>query len=187
MKYNLQFAQALRAGFPAPPQSYYQRIDDTIALLQNRDEAQARIKAKAGMPFLKAARIAAAACAAAVLLSSCTFAVKPALAAELPLIGDAVYALSPTVSVNEEKLNKAAEMVKSAAAAFATGDYSAAASLFYQGDSWTEDEDTYLTAKYLRYILRSAEAFAGDGAATEAVSFTVMGANANQKHFVLRR
>ena len=70
MKYNLQFAQALRAGFPAPPQSYYQRIDDTIALLQNRDEAQARIKAKAGMPFLKAARIAAAACAAAVLLSA---------------------------------------------------------------------------------------------------------------------
>lgn len=59
MKYNLQFAQALRAGFPAPPQSYYQRIDDTIALLQNRDEAQARIKAKAGMPFLKAALNAA--------------------------------------------------------------------------------------------------------------------------------
>ena len=147
MKYNLQFAQALRAGFPAPSQSYYQRIDDTIALLQNRDEAQARIKAKAGMPFLKAARIAAAACAAAVLLSACTFAVKPALAAELPLIGDAVYALSPTVSVNAEKLNKAAEMVKSAAAAFATGDYSTAAALFYQGDGWAEDKDTYLTAK----------------------------------------
>lgn len=183
MKYNLQFAQALRAGFPAPPQSYYQRIDDTIALLQNRDEAQARIKAKAGMPFLKAARIAAAACAAAVLLSACTFAVKPALAAELPLIGDAVYALSPTVSVNAEKLNKAAEMVKSAAAAFATGDYSTAAALFYQGDGWAEDKDTYLTAKYLHYILCSAEAFAGDGAATEAVSFAVMGANAHQKAF----
>ncbi len=183
MKYNPQFVQELRAGFPAPPQSYYQRINHTIALLQKRDEAQAKVKTKAGMPFLKAARIAAAACAAAVLLSACTFAVKPALAAELPLIGDAVYALSPTVSVNEGKRIEAAETVKSAAAAFAAGDYGAAGALFYQGDRWAEDKDTYLTAKYLHYILHGAEVFAGDGTTAETVSFTVTEASAQQKAF----
>lgn len=183
MKYNLQFAQALRAGFPAPLQSYYKRIDDTIVLLQNRDKAQAKAKSKEGLPFLKAARIAAAVCAAVVLLSACTFAVKPALAAELPLISDAVYALSPTVSVNAEKLNKAAEMVKSAAAALATGDYTAAGALFYQGNSWVEDNDTYLTAKYLHYMLHNAEAFAGDGAAAETVSFIVTDASVQQRAF----
>ena len=183
MKYNPQFAQALKAGFPAPSQRYYKRIDDTIARLQNQDKAQAMVERKAGMPFLKAARIAAASCAAMVLLSACTFAVKPALAAELPLIGGAVYALSPTVSVNAEKLNKAAELVKSAAAALATGDHPTAGSLFYQGDKWAEDSDTYLSAKYLHYILHSAEAFAGDGAAAETVTFSVTDVAADQKAF----
>ncbi len=183
MKYNLQFAQTLKAGFPVPPQGYYQRIDDTIALLQNRDKAQAKVKRKEGLPFLKAARIAMAACVAIVLLSACTFAVKPALAAELPLISDAVYALSPTVSVNAEKLNEAAEMVNSAAAAFAVGNYPTAAALFYQGNGWAEDKDTYLTAKYLHYILCSEEAFAGDGTTAETLSFKVIDANAQQKAF----
>lgn len=182
MKYDMQFADALRAGFPAPAHGYYKRIDDTIALLQSRDEALTCVKSKHTAPFIKIVRIAAAACAAAVLLSACTFAVKPALAAELPLIGDAVYALSPMVSANEEKLNKVADMVKSAAANLAAGEYSAAESLFYQGDKWTEDSDTYLSAKYLHYVLHSAETFAGDGAA-ETVSFIVTDANAQRKAF----
>lgn len=182
MKYDMQFAHTLRAGFPAPSQGYYKRIDETIALLQSRDKALTRAKGMRTAFITKAARIAAAACAAAVLLSACTFAVKPALAAELPLVGDAVYALSPTISADNEKLNKAAEMVKSAAASFAIGDYSEAESLFYQGSRWAEDSDTYLSAKYLHYVLHSAEAFAEDGAA-ETVSFIVTGANAQRKAF----
>ncbi len=182
MEYDMQFAHTLRTGFPAPSQGYYKRIDDTIALLQSRDKALTNAKSKHTAPFIKAVRIAAAACAAAVLLSACTFAVKPALAAELPLIGDAVYALSPMVYANEEKLNKVADMVKSAAANFAIGDYSAAESLFYQGDKWTEDSDTYLSAKYLHYILHSAETFAGNGAA-ETAAFAVTDANAQRKAF----
>lgn len=182
MKYDMQFAHALKTGLPAPSQGYYKRIDETIALLQSQDEALTCAKSKHTAPFIKIARIAAAACAAAVLLSACTFAVKPALAAELPLVGDAVYALAPTVSVNAEKLNKAAEMVKSAAASFAIGDYSEAESLFYQGSRWAEDSDTYLSAKYLHYVLHSAEAFAEDGAA-ETVSFVVTDASVQQKAF----
>lgn len=182
MKYDMQFAHTLRAGFPAPSQGYYKRIDETIALLQSQDEALTCAKSKHTAPFIKIARIAAAACAAAVLLSACTFAVKPALAAELPLIGDAVYALSPMVSANEEKLNKVADMVKSAAANLAAGEYSAAESLFYQGDKWTEDSDTYLSAKYLHYVLHSAETFAGNGAA-ETAAFIVTDASVQQKAF----
>lgn len=182
MKYDMQFAHTLRAGFPAPSQGYYKRIDDTIALLQSQDKALTCAKSKHTAPFIKIVRIAAAACAAAVLLSACTFAVKPALAAELPLVGDAVYALSPTMSADEEKLSKAAEMVKSAAAGFAIGDYSEAESLFYQGSRWAEDSDTYLSAKYLHYVLHSAEAFAEDGAA-ETVSFVITDASVQQKAF----
>lgn len=182
MKYDMQFAHTLRAGFPAPSQGYYKRIDETIALLQSRDEALTCAKSKHTAPFIKAVRIAAAACAAAVLLSACTFAVKPALAAELPLVGDAVYALAPTVSVNAEKLNRAAEMVKSTAAAFAMGDYPTAASLFYHGNKLVEDDDTYMSAKYLHYVLHSAETFAEDGAA-ETVSFVVTDASVQQKAF----
>lgn len=182
MKYDMQFAHTLRAGFPAPSQGYYKRIDETIAFLQIRDKALTRAKGMRTAFITKAARIAAAACAAAVLLSACTFAVKPALAAELPLVGDAVYALSPTMSADDEKLNKAAEMVKSAAASFAVGDYSAAESLFYQGSRWAEDSNTYLSAKHLHYILHSAEAFAEDGAA-ETVSFVVTDASVQQRAF----
>ena len=183
MKYDLQFTQELRTGFPAPSQSYYKRIDDTIALLQSRDKVQTRVKAKARAPFLKTARIATASSAAAVLLSAGIFAVKPALAAELPFVGDAVYAMSPTISASEERLNKAAEMVKSAAASLAIGDYSTAGSLFYQGSKWMEDNDTYMSAKYLHHMLHSAETFAGDGAAAETVSFIVTDASVQQRAF----
>lgn len=185
MKHDLQFTQALKAGFPVPPQSYYQRIDDTIALLQKRDQASARSKGHiqhSGM-LVRTIRTVAAVCAAMLFLSVCTFAVKPALAAELPLIGDAVYALAPTVSAKGEKLEEVAGLVKAAAAAFATGDYAAADALFYHGESWTADEDAYQTAKYLYYILHSAEAFPGDGTKAEAVSFTVTEAAAEQKAF----
>ena len=182
MKYDMQFAHALKAGLPTPSQGYYKRIDETIAFLQCRDKALTRAKGMRTAFITKAARIAAAACAAAVLLSACTFAVKPALAAELPLVGNTVYALAPTVSVNAEKLNRAAEMVKSTAAAFAMGDYPTAASLFYHGNKWVEDDDTYMSAKYLHYVLHSAEAFAEDGAA-ETVSFVITDASVQQKAF----
>ena len=181
MKYDMQFAHTLKAGLPTPSRGYYQRIDETIALLQSQDKALTSSKSKRTAFITKAVRIAAA-CAAAVLLAACTFAVKPALAAELPLVGDAVYALSPTMSADDEKLSKAAEMVKSAAAGFAIGDYSAAESLFYQGSRWTKDSDTYLSAKYLHYILHNAEAFAENGAA-KTVSFVVTDASVQQKAF----
>ena len=50
MKYDMQFAHTLRAGFPAPSQGYYKRIDETIALLQSRDEALTCAKSKHTAP-----------------------------------------------------------------------------------------------------------------------------------------
>ena len=183
MRHNdRQFIQSLKAGIPTPPQSYYQKIDDTIALLKKHDEEHISVKTRHGQFVSKSLHIATA-CIVAVLLFVCTFAVKPSLAAELPLISNVVYALSPTISVNAEKLNRVSELIKSAVMSFAMGDYTSASALFYEGDNWEEDKYTYATAKYLHYLLHSTEKAPGEETTAEAVSFTVVNANAHQKAF----
>ena len=179
MEHNSQFSQLLKSAFPTPSREYSCRIDEVVAHLRKSDGKRAN-HVKTSLSF---ARIAVAACAAILLLSVCTFAIKPALAAELPFLGNAVYTLSPTVSLDGDKLNVLSELIKTAATAFAMGDYAAVSAMFYQGDGWYEDENTLLAAKYLHYILYSTEALPNNDSSAEATLISVIDESGRQRAF----
>ncbi len=101
----------------------------------------------------------------------------------MPFLSSAVYTLSPTISIDGDKLSALSELIKTAATAFATGDHAAVSAVFYQGDGWYEDENTLLAAKYLRYVLYSSESIANNDSSSKIALISVTNESGQQKAF----
>ncbi|MEA4970686.1 MAG: hypothetical protein VB051_09195 [Candidatus Pelethousia sp.] len=99
----------------------------------------------------------AAALAFIFIGAGCIFAVRPALAADIPGINKIVYALSPAVEPSQEVQDNIAETIQGVLSQFISNATWKVGVRFKSGEDWELNEDTLLAAYYLHFEAASAE------------------------------
>ena len=154
--------KGIEAAMPQESEAYILMIENTILELKRKDNAVSvcvqEVK-RYGVRWYE--RLAVAMVVLVVILGG-TFSVYPALAAEIPLISQCVYALSPTVEPKEAVVEKITEKVTEVLQAFLSEEQADIERLFNgQNELWRET--VYLPMAYLRYLCNQEELhWAGD-------------------------
>ena len=91
-------ANRLQTAFPPMPESFGQAVDHTLASLPARVSARKHERGVARFALQAAMVIGIVAG-----VSGCVFFVRPALAAQIPVVNDIIYNLSPTLETSEEQ------------------------------------------------------------------------------------
>lgn len=133
--------------FPPMSDSFARTIDDTLRRLKNLP-----LPAKKTRGSLPAARIATAATALLIAIFGCTFALRPALAANIPLINGIVYVLAPKTQADQDTCQAITEVISAALNRFASGSTADIGEQLRSGDDWVLNEDTLMAAYYLQYL-----------------------------------
>lgn len=149
---NNAFAIRISTAFPNVPTSYNDRVSSTIEMLRIKDNASKR-------NIFKLSRLVActaAALMAVLALSGCAFAVRPALAADIPVVNQIVYAVSPSVKLNDTQMREIDHLTTSAVSAMMLNDWDTISRLMYK-DSITENESLCSAITYWKYLALSEE------------------------------
>ncbi len=177
---NIQIKEKLRQAFPPVPETYDNRLDAVLQSLETkpsgfRRESKQRSKFTPG-------KIAAAVLALIIIGSSCAFAARPALAADIPVINEIVYTLSPSVEPDKDIQNRITETVQEVLSDFISNATWNIGVRFRSGDKWALNEDTLLAAYYLHFEAASAE-FINIGKTPALANVAVKSIEAEQKGF----
>lgn len=181
MKTEKDMREMLRTELIEPmTDSFSESVDAALERIRYngvRDGEGARA-ARGEQRAKKRARVVTGICAAAlcVTIASCTFALRPELAANIPAINEIVYTLSPEAQASEQTCARIADTVLSVFNSFASGGAEGAGKQFKAGDDWILNRDTYMAAYYLQYIAVREEVIAGVAATFENVDITSIAA-----------
>lgn len=149
---NNTFASVLSSAFPTVPESFHNRINQTIILLKQKDTQ----KRKVHMGSRTVIGIAAS-FAAALILVGCVFTIRPALAAEIPVVNTIVYTLAPTARPNDRQTNGISETVRRAVSSMILNDREALTSLLHDSKALTGSDDLFLALSYFHWLGRTEE------------------------------
>ena len=180
MMNNIQAKERLLQAFPPVPAGYSDSID---AVLQSLETNPFRLL-HTGKPRLRLTpgKMVAAVLALIIIGSSCVFAASPALAADIPVINEIVYAVSATVEPDPDIQNKIASTVQAVLSGFISNATENIGARFKSGDNWALSEDTLLTAYYLHFEAASAELL-NQGKTPALANIAVKNIKAEQKGF----
>lgn len=152
---NIQIKEKLRQAFPPVPAAYDNRIN---TVLQSLETKPLRLRRTSRKRFrFTPGKIAAAALALIIIGSCCAFAARPALAADIPVVNEIVYTLSPAVEPDEDIQNEIAETVQEVLSGFISNATRNIGLRFKPGSNWALNENTLLAAYYLHFKAASAE------------------------------
>ena len=143
--------ESTEAFIPEATGEYERMMNETITELR----ARAEIKAAPGRVLWRALAAAAAVFAALIVTAAAVFAARPALAAEVPVVNDIVYAVSPNKTANEADCERIEALVMEVFQAFAVHDYDAAECCF-TGDAM-HTRDSYFAAAYTEQMQKWAD------------------------------
>lgn len=164
--------------FPQMPDSFGRIIDDTLTQIGEQEGRRTARKRPRFLPM----RIAAAAVALMIFASGCTFAIRPALAADIPVVNKIVYAWSPESQASEQVCTNIADTVSAVLNSFASGGAAGIGERFKSGDDWILNEDTFMAAYYLQY-LAIREEIVTDGVIATYQNVSITNVSAEKKAF----
>ncbi|MBO4562678.1 MAG: DUF4179 domain-containing protein [Clostridia bacterium] len=162
------------AFIPPVPESYNRMIDGTISELRARAPQHHSSGRSHFIPFT----VIASVIAALFIVTSVIFVARPALAAEVPGVGNIVYSISPKKKANDSDRERIEALLNDAFRSLSFCDYEAAARCF-RGDSLS-DRGNYLSAAYVDHLLAFSDYFP-DGA--NAAELEIADLQAEQKAF----
>lgn len=166
--------ESAEAFVPVATGEYERMMNETITELR----ARAEVKAVPGRMLWRAFAAAAAVFAALIVTAAAVFSARPALAAEVPVVNDIVYAASPNKTANEADCGRIEEFLTEVFRAFAIGDHEAAESFFKDGAMHTRE--SYLTAVFTDYSQERYDFLPNN---VEACALEVAELSAQQKAF----
>lgn len=144
----------LLSTIPSAPKSFTVKIDQTLNMLKEDHSNRGDNKKNNGYRIV---RVVAVACALLLLCSIFTFTLKPALAADLPVINEIVYNLAPVVSPDIELEEKIKIIIDTTLNDFFNNSTENIGQLFSFGNDWVLDDNTLLAAYYLSYLGATSE------------------------------
>ncbi len=130
------------AFVPSVTETYGQKITETVGELRTKAECSPSRR----RTLWRALPAAAAVIAALVISAAAVFAARPALAAEVPIVNEIVYSVSPEKAADEGERERIASLAAELFRAFAARDYDSAEACFRDGAMHTRE--TYLAAAY---------------------------------------
>ena len=146
---NRTFDEQLNSNlFPEMPDSFNKKVNDTLVRIGAHGTRHSTRRKTRFLPM----RIAAAVIALMIFASGCTFAIRPALAANIPVVNEIVYTLSPETQASEQVCAKIANTVSAVLNSFASGRTADIEDLLKSGDDWVLNNDTFMAAYYLQYL-----------------------------------
>jgi hypothetical protein len=163
--------EALAEVIPAMPQSFENKISNTLLRLPAKPRKKNRI-----------ARAAMIACAVLLFAACGVFAAKPALAADIPLVNEVVYALSPGVAVDDTAKARIRQSVFDALNLIFDGSLDGIGQRFKAGKNWVLNSDTLLAVYYLQYM-GAAAAVGNDGQTPAAADISIDSIQAEARAF----
>lgn len=154
--------KGIEAAMPQESEAYILMIENTILELKRKDNAVSVCVQEVKRYGVRWYERLAVAMVVLVVIFGGTFSIYPALAAEIPLISQCVYALSSTVEPKEAVVEKITEKVTEVLQAFLSEEQADIERLFNgQKELWRET--VYLPMAYLRYLCNQEELhWAGD-------------------------
>jgi len=154
--------KGIEAAMPQESEAYILMIENTILELKRKDNAVSVCVQEVKRYGVRWYERLAVAMVVLVVIFGGTFSIYPALAAEIPLISQCVYALSSTVEPKEAVVEKITEKVTEVLQAFLSEEQADIERLFNgQNELWRET--VYLPMAYLRYLCNQEELhWAGD-------------------------
>ncbi len=176
---DMKLARSLSRAFPQTPASFLGRVDAALDALETSGAGGAK---KPRRKRLRAAAVAAAALLVLVAGCGCVFAVRPALAADIPVVGDIVCALSPAVTPDTQTRERIADTAQRVLDGFFSGSLETIGQQFKSGGDWVLGDDTLLAAYYLQYE-GATLALLGGGEIPAVSGIRVTNVEATQKAF----
>lgn len=154
--------KGIETAMPQESEAYILMIENTILELKRKANAVSVCVQEVKRYGVRWYERLAVAMVVLVVIFGGTFSIYPALAAEIPLISQCVYALSPTMEPKEAVVEKITEKVTEVLQAFLSEEQADIERLFNgQKELWRET--VYLPMAYLRYLCNQEELhWAGD-------------------------
>ncbi len=148
--------EAVDAFIPPMSEEYNDMIEGAVSELKQRCTQRNKPVKRAFKPLMSAAAILVA----LILSSAILFGAHPALAAEMPVVSDIVYAAAAQREANAADCERIEKLLNDAVYSLAVCDYDAASRCFRENSM--NERENYLAAAYLNYLLTRREAVPDD-------------------------
>lgn len=166
--------EAVDAFIPPMSEEYNDMIEGAVSELKQRCTQRNKPIKRAFKPLMSAAAILVA----LILSSAVLFGAHPALAAEMPVVSDIVYAAAAQREADAADRERIEKLLNDAVYSLAVCDYDAASRCFRENSM--NERENYLAAAYLNHLLTRREAVP-DGA--NAGKLEISEIQAEQKAF----
>lgn len=148
--------EAVDAFIPPMSEEYNDMIEGAVSELKQRCTQRNKPVKRAFKPLMSAAAILVA----LILSSAILFGAHPALAAEMPVVSDIVYAAAAQREANAADCERIEKLLNDAVYSLAVCDYDAASRCFRENSM--NERENYLAAAYLNHLLTRREAVPDD-------------------------
>lgn len=148
--------EAVDAFIPPMSEEYNDMIEGAVSELKQRCTQRNKPVKRAFKPLMSAAAILVA----LILSSAILFGAHPALAAEMPVVSDIVYAAAAQREANAADRERIEKLLNDAVYSLAVCDYDAASRCFRENSM--NERENYLAAAYLNHLLTRREAVPDD-------------------------
>lgn len=148
--------EAVDAFIPPMSEEYNDMIEGAVSELKQRCTQRNKPVKRAFKPLMSAAAILVA----LILSSAILFRAHPALAAEMPVVSDIVYAAAAQREANAADCERIEKLLNDAVYSLAVCDYDAASRCFRENSM--NERENYLAAAYLNHLLTRREAVPDD-------------------------
>ncbi|MBR3460299.1 MAG: DUF4179 domain-containing protein [Clostridia bacterium] len=148
--------EAVDAFIPPMSEEYNDMIEGAVSELKQRCAQRNKPVKRAFKPLMSAAAILVA----LILSSAILFGAHPALAAEMPVVSDIVYAAAAQREANAADRERIEKLLNDAVYSLAVCDYDAASRCFRENSM--NERENYLAAAYLNHLLTRREAVPDD-------------------------
>ena len=166
--------EAVDAFIPPMSEEYNDMIEGAVSELKQRCAQRNKPVKRAFKPLVSAAAILVA----LILSSAILFGAHPALAAEMPVVSDIVYAAAAQREADAADCERIEKLLNDALYSLAVCDYDSASRCFRENSM--NERENYLAAAYLNHLLTRREALP-DGA--NAGKLEISEIQAEQKAF----
>lgn len=148
--------EAVDAFIPPMSEEYNDMIEGAVSELKQRCTQRNKPVKRAFKPLMSAAAILVA----LILSSAILFGAHPALAAEMPVVSDIVYAAAAQREADAADRERIEKLLNDAVYSLAVCDYDAASRCFRENSM--NERENYLAAAYLNHLLTRREAVPDD-------------------------